>query len=70
MTVSQKLAKAIKRAFPCARVGMLVVGLEVPHVHIHLVPIDAMQDIRVEGLARAEAEELAAAAARIREALA
>ncbi|GGX89241.1 putative HIT-like protein [Litchfieldella qijiaojingensis] len=70
MSVSQKLAKAIKQAFPCARVGMLVVGLEVPHVHIHLVPLDRMQDIRVEGLAQAEAEELAEAAAKIREALA
>lgn len=69
MAVSQKLAKAIKRAFPCARVGMLIVGLEVPHVHIHLVPLDRMQDIRVEGLAQAEAEELATAAAKIREAL-
>ncbi|MFC3284488.1 HIT family protein [Litchfieldella rifensis] len=70
MAVSQKLAKALKQAFPCARVGILVVGLEVPHVHIHLVPLDRMQDIRVEGLAQAEAEELAAAAAKIREALA
>ncbi|MCH4564574.1 HIT family protein [Halomonas sp. EGI 63088] len=70
MAVSQKLAKALKRAFPCERVGMLIVGLEVPHVHLHLVPLDRMQDIRVEGLAQAEAEELADAAARIRAALA
>ncbi|MDI5986478.1 HIT family protein [Halomonas sp. M4R5S39] len=69
MAVSQKLAKALKRAFPCERVGMLVVGLEVPHVHIHLVPIDAMQDIRVEGLAQAQPEELADAASRLRGAL-
>lgn len=69
MGVSQTLAKALKRAYPCERVGMLVVGLEVPHVHIHLVPIDAMQDIRVEGLAQAEPEALAEAAERIREAL-
>ncbi|MCG6657563.1 HIT family protein [Halomonas campisalis] len=69
MGVSQTLAKALKRAYPCERVGMLVVGLEVPHVHIHLVPIDAMQDIRVEGLAQAESEALAEAAERIRQAL-
>ncbi|WP_163558004.1 HIT family protein [Halomonas sp. NO4] len=69
MAVSQRLAKAQKRAFPCARVGLLVVGLEVAHVHLHLVPLDAMQDIRVEGLPQAEAEELAAGAARLREAL-
>lgn len=69
MTVSQTLAKAQKRAFPCQRVGVLIVGLEVPHVHVHLVPLDAMQDIRVEGLPQAEPEALADAAAKIREAL-
>lgn len=69
MAVSRRLAKAIKRAFPCQRVGMLIVGLEVPHVHIHLAPLDAMSDIRVEGLPMAPAEELAAAAEKIRAAL-
>ncbi|GHE20850.1 HIT family protein [Halomonas urumqiensis] len=69
MSVSQRLAKALKRAFPCERVGMLVVGLEVPHVHIHLVPIDAMQDIRVEGLPQATSDALSEAASRLREAL-
>ncbi|WP_104202937.1 HIT family protein [Billgrantia saliphila] len=70
MTVSQKLAKAQKQAFPCQRVGMMIVGLEVPHVHLHLVPIDAMQDIRLEGLPQAEPDALAQAAVRIRDALA
>ncbi|KAA0011949.1 HIT family protein [Billgrantia pellis] len=69
MSVSQKLAKALKRAFPCERVGIMIVGLEVPHVHLHLVPIEAMQDIRLEGLPQAEPDALAQAAARIREAL-
>lgn len=69
MCVSQTLAKAQKRAFPCERVGMFIVGLEVPHVHLHLVPIDAMEDIRLEGLAQAESQELADAATRIRAAL-
>ncbi|MCE9681874.1 HIT family protein [Halomonas alkalisoli] len=69
MRVSQTLAKAQKRAFPCERVGMLIVGLEVPHVHLHLVPIDAMEDIRLEGLAQAEPQDLADAATRIRAAL-
>lgn len=69
MTVSQTLAKALKRAFPCQRVGLLIVGLEVPHVHVHLVPLDAMQDIRVEGLAQAQPDELAAAATQVRQAL-
>lgn len=69
MGVSQTLAKAQKRAFPCERVGLMVVGLEVPHVHLHLVPIDAMEDIRIEGLAQAEPQELADAAIRIRTAI-
>ncbi|MFC2991111.1 MULTISPECIES: HIT family protein [Halomonas] len=66
MGVSRWMAKAIKRAFPCKRVGMLVVGLEVPHVHIHLTPLDTMEDIRVLGLEMAPAEELASAAEKIR----
>jgi len=42
---SGKVAKAIKKAIPCARIGMAVIGLEVPHVHIHLLPMDSMEDI-------------------------
>lgn len=69
MAVSQRVAKAIKRAFPCKRVGVLIVGLEVPHVHIHLTPLDAMSDINLVGLAMAPAEELAEAAEKLRAAL-
>jgi histidine triad (HIT) family protein len=42
---SKKVAHAIKDAYPCNRVGMAVLGLEVPHAHIHLVPMDSMNDI-------------------------
>jgi histidine triad (HIT) family protein len=42
---SKKVAKAIKSAFPCNRVGIAVLGLEVPHAHIHLVPMDNMEDV-------------------------
>ncbi|MGB8492608.1 MAG: HIT family protein [Bacteroidales bacterium] len=42
---SKKVSKAIKSAIPCARVGVAVLGLEVPHVHIHLVPMDSMEDV-------------------------
>lgn len=42
---SGKVAKAIKNAIPCARIGIAVIGLEVPHVHIHLLPMDSMEDI-------------------------
>ena len=42
---SKKVAKAIKRAIPCKRIGIAVLGLEVPHAHIHLVPMDNMEDV-------------------------
>jgi len=42
---SKKIAIAIKSAFPCKRIGVAILGLEVPHAHIHLVPMDTMEDI-------------------------
>ncbi|MDY0097830.1 MAG: HIT family protein [Bacteroidales bacterium] len=45
MVFSKKISKAIAAAIPCARIGVAVVGLEVPHTHIHLVPIDTIQDL-------------------------
>lgn len=42
---SKKIAAAIKEAYPCDRVGIAVIGLEVPHAHIHLVPIDEINDL-------------------------
>lgn len=42
---SKKVAKAIEKAVPCKRVGIAVIGLEVPHAHIHLVPLNTMNDI-------------------------
>ena len=44
MRFSYKVAKAIERAVPCDRVGMTVIGLEVPHVHVHLIPLHTMAD--------------------------
>ena len=41
---SKKIAKAIKEAFPCNRIAVVVLGLEVPHAHIHLIPMDSMED--------------------------
>lgn len=45
MIFSKKVAVAIKNAFPCNRIGIAVLGLEVPHAHIHLVPMDTMNDM-------------------------
>ena len=42
---SKRVAKALEIVFPCNRIGVAVVGLEVPHVHVHLIPMDAMEDI-------------------------
>jgi len=42
---SKKVASAIKSTFPCNRIGVAVLGLEVPHAHVHLVPMDSMEDI-------------------------
>lgn len=42
---AQPIAKAIEKAFPCQRCGMAVIGLEVPHAHVHLVPIDSADDL-------------------------
>jgi histidine triad (HIT) family protein len=45
MDFSKKIATAIKLAFPCNRIGMAVIGLEVPHAHLHLIPINTMNDM-------------------------
>lgn len=42
---AKPIAKAIEKAFPCQRCGIAVVGLEVPHAHLHLVPINAADDL-------------------------
>ncbi len=45
MLFSKKVAKALREAIPCLRVGVAIIGLEVPHAHVHLVPLNLMQDI-------------------------
>ena len=45
---SQKVAKAMDKVIPCKRIGVAVIGLEVPHTHIHLVPINKISDINFE----------------------
>ena len=42
---AKKVAKAIDKTIPCTRVGVAVIGLEVPHVHVHLIPLRSMDDI-------------------------
>ena len=45
MKFSRKIALALEKVVPCKRIGIAVVGLEVPHVHVHLIPINAMSDM-------------------------
>jgi len=45
MNFSKKIAKALKKAVDCDRIGVSVIGLEVPHVHVHLIPINSMDDM-------------------------
>jgi histidine triad (HIT) family protein len=42
---AQPIAKAIEQSFPCKRCGLAVIGLEVPHAHLHIVPIDTADDL-------------------------
>ena len=48
MHFSRRIAIALEKAIPCKRVGMAVIGLEVPHAHVHLIPINEMDDMRFE----------------------
>ena len=48
MAFSKKVAIALEASIDCKRVGMAVLGLEVPHVHVHLIPLQSMDDIRFE----------------------
>jgi histidine triad (HIT) family protein len=45
MEFAQRVAKALKQAVPCRRIGSMVLGMEVPHAHLHLVPIDAENEL-------------------------
>ncbi|MCK0129965.1 HIT family protein [Flavobacteriaceae bacterium F08102] len=65
MKYSRKIAIALEKAIPCKRVGMSVIGLEVPHVHVHLIPLNQMGDINFQHKVNLEKEEFEAIAARI-----
>lgn len=57
MRFSRKIAKALEKTIDCKRIGMSVVGLEVPHVHVHLIPLQDMEDIRFSRKTSLSAEE-------------
>lgn len=69
MIFAKKVAKQIKSAIPCNRVGVTVIGLEVPHAHIHLIPINSLHDMDfTRGKLHLTSEELADIAKKIAEA--
>ncbi len=47
LVFAQPIAKAIEKAYPCNRVSILTVGLEVPHAHVHLIPMNATKDMNL-----------------------
>ena len=62
MAFAKKIAIALEKTVPCKRIGMTVIGLEVPHAHIHLIPLNEMEDIRFQNkvnLSKTEFEQLA-----------
>lgn len=72
MAFSRKMALAIEKTIDCNRVGMALVGLEVPHVHVHLIPLNELKDIdfkQVTKLTEEEFKETAAAISKSFEAL-
>ena len=62
MTFSRKVAKALEKVVECERIGMTVIGLEVPHVHVHLIPLTTMEDARFTTKASLKKEEFEALA--------
>ncbi|RZJ51852.1 MAG: HIT family protein [Flavobacterium sp.] len=57
MEFSRKVAIALKKSVPCKRVGMAVIGLEVPHAHVHLIPLNEMDEMRFQNKVKLEKEE-------------
>ena len=62
MQFSKKIAVALKKTVPCDRIGMTVIGLEVPHAHVHLIPLNEMREMTFKhkvSLSKEEFENLA-----------
>lgn len=66
MAFAKQIEPAIRQAVPCKRVGVAVIGLEVPHAHVHLIPMNSMNDMNFNHKLKLSQEELAETAAKIR----
>lgn len=67
MPFAKRIAKALKQSVPCSRIGVLVAGFQVPHAHIHLVPIDGEGELSFSRARPSKPEDLAALGKKIRE---
>lgn len=66
MKFSRKVAIALEKTVPCKRVGMAVIGLEVPHAHVHLIPLNEMDEMRFVNKVKLEKEDFEALALAIK----
>jgi len=65
MQFSRKVAIALEKTVPCKRVGVAVIGLEVPHTHVHLIPLNEMDEMRFQNKVALSKEEFEALATKI-----
>ncbi|MFM2367929.1 MAG: hypothetical protein RL619_225 [Bacteroidota bacterium] len=66
MQFSKKIAIALEKTVPCKRIGMAVIGLEVPHAHVHLIPLNEMDEMRFQNKVSLSKEEFEALAKSIK----
>ncbi len=67
MKFSKKIAIALEKAVPCKRIGMSVIGLEVPHAHVHLIPLNEMDEMRFQNKVSLTKEEFEALVKKIQD---
>jgi histidine triad (HIT) family protein len=60
MQFAKKVAVALEKTIPCKRIGMAVIGLEVPHAHVHLIPLNEMDEMRFQNKVKLTQEEFEA----------
>ena len=66
MAFAKQIEPAIRKAIPCKRIGVAVIGLEVPHAHVHLIPLNSMADMNFNSKLKLSQEELAEIAEKIK----
>ena len=66
MAFAKKIAIALEKSVPCKRIGMAVIGLEVPHAHVHLIPLNEMDEMRFEKKVSLSKEEFEALVVKIK----